>query len=167
MNRIILLIGLVISAGIFSSAVEAQKPLVIKEGVGVQGVVIGKSTKSEIEKAVGKNYKWVTNKKYSYQMIYPNGVSFYFCQAEKTPQVFDIEMRSPFEAETSRGVVLRKSTLEDVKKIYGKSITGLRYRGIEFYYETVGGKKVVTVIDVVENKGLRQCKAGKTEKAKK
>ncbi len=182
MKKNFLFLALTIScAAVFSNAVQAQKPKIggksapIKsseksqktnvavEGVGIEGVKVGKSTKSEIEKKLGKNYKWITNKKYSYQMTYPNGVSFYFCQAEKQPQVFDIEMRSPYEVKTSRGVVLRKSTLAEVEKIYGKAQTGLRYRGIEFYYDTVGGKKLVTTIDVVENKGLRQCA---TEKEK-
>ena len=168
MNRKFLLIGLVILiSGALPVYVKAQKATIIKEGVGIENVVVGKSTRADVEKNFGKKYKWVTNKKYSYQMIYPNGVSFYFCQSEKQPQIFDIEMRSPFAAKTSRGVTLRESTLADVQKIYGKAKTGLRYRGIEFYYENLNGKKVVTVIDVVETKGLRQCRVEKTDKAKK
>ena len=132
-----------------------------REGIGVEGITVGKSTKKEIEKKFGKKYKWTENKKYSFQMTYPNGLSFYFCQADKSQQVFDIEMRSPYKAKTAKGVILRDSTLEDVKKIYGKSKEGLRYRGVEFYYEKLGGKNLVTVIDIVEKTGLRQCKENK------
>ena len=168
MNRKILLIGLIaLMCAALSKSVIAQKATIVKEGVGIENVVVGKSTKADVEKNFGKKYKWVKNKKYSYQMIYPNGVSFYFCQSEKQPPTFDIEMRSPFAAKTSRGVTLRESTLADVQKIYGKAKTGLRYHGIEFYYEKIGGKKVVTVIDVVETKGLRQCKVENTDKTKK
>jgi hypothetical protein len=46
----------------------------------------------------------------------------------------------------------------DIYKKYGKPKKGLRFRGIEFYYNTVRGKKVITVIDIVEKSGMRQCK---------
>ncbi len=176
MKKNFLLLGLTILIGGFVSlsinaqknnnTEKAQKMNVASEGIGVQGVTVGKSTKNDVEKKWGKNYKWTVNKKYSYQMTYPNGVSFYFCQKEKVPQVFDIEMRSPYEVKTAKGVKLRQSTIDDVKKIYGKPITGLQYRGIEFYYDTVGGKKLVTTIDVVENKGLRQCVVEKEKPVK-
>jgi hypothetical protein len=91
-------------------------------------------------------------------MVYPNGVSFYICQQDKRRQIFDIEMRAPFEARTSRGITLGKSTLEDVYKIYGRNRDGgLQYRGVSFYYVKSRGKNIVTVIDIVENSGIRQC----------
>ena len=132
-----------------------------RRGIGVEGVTVGKSTKKDIEKKFGKKYKWTANKKYSYQMTYPNGLSFYICQADKKQEIFDIEMRSPYQVKTAKGIVLRQSTLEDVKKIYGTAKDGLRYRGIEFYYEKLGGKNIITVIDIVENDGLRQCRENK------
>ena len=144
-----------------SASARAQKLNIIREGVGVEGITVGKSTKKDVEKRLGKNYKWIANGKYSYQMIYPNGLSFYFCQTEKNAQVFDIEIRSPYRAKTSRGITLRKSTLEDVYKIYGRAKKGLRYKGVEFYYLKQKGKSLVTVIDVVEKTGLRQCKENK------
>ena len=134
----------------------------IKEGKGMDGVTVGRSTKSDIEKKFGKDYKWVVNKKYSYQMTYANlGLAFYICQSDKKQQIFDIEMRSPFKAKTSRGVILGKSTLADVQKLYGKKKSGTEYRGVSFYYNRIGGKDVISVIDVTENSGIRQCKVGK------
>ena len=50
-------------------------------------------------------------------------------------------MRSPFNVKTSKGIILRQSTLEDIEKIYGKAKEGLRYRGVEFYYDKIKGKK--------------------------
>jgi hypothetical protein len=140
-------------------AKQAEKAKIVKEGVGFDGLKIGKSTMADVAKKFGKDYKWVTNKKYSYQMTYAKlGLAFYMCQSDKGKEIFDIEIRAPFQAKTSKGVVLGKSTLEDIYKIYGKSKDGLEYRGVNFFYANYKGKKTVTVIDIVENSGIRQCK---------
>lgn len=135
---------------------------VIFEGFGVEGIVVGKSTIADVEKKFGKDYNWITNKKYSYQMAYPKlGLSFYICQADKRKEIFVIEIKAPYRAKTSRSVVLGQSTVEDIEKIYGKLKSGLEYRGISFYYNRVGKKRVVSTIDVTENSGIRQCKENK------
>ena len=137
---------------------QTNKTKVVQEGVGFDGIRVGKSTQADVIKKFGKNYKLKTHKKYSYQMIYPNGVSFYICQTDKRKQIFDIELRAPFETRTSKGITLGKSTLDDIYKIYGRNRDGgLQYRGVNFYYANYKGKKVVTVIDIVENAGIRQC----------
>jgi hypothetical protein len=138
---------------------KVSKIKVVREGVGFDRIVVGKSTMADVTKKFGKNYKLKTHKKYSYQMIYPNGISFYACQSDKRRQIFDIEMRAPFEARTSRGIALGTSTLEDIYKIYGKrkKEEGLQYRGVSFFYVRSRGKNIVTVIDIVENSGIRQC----------
>jgi hypothetical protein len=140
-------------------AKQTEKVVVVKEGVGFNGLSIGKSTMSDVAKKFGKDYKWVVNKKYSYQMTYAKlGLAFYMCQTDKRKEIFDIEIRAPFQAKTSKGVILGKSTLEEIYKIYGKSNDGLEYRGVSFFYANFKGKKTVTVIDIVENSGIRQCK---------
>jgi hypothetical protein len=145
-----------------SAAVEAQKLNVINEGVGIEGIVVGKSTMTDVEKKFGKDYDWITNKKYSYQMTYTKlGLSFYICQADKRKQVFVIEIKPPYRAKTSRNVVLGQSTVEDIEKVYGKLKSGLEYRGISFYYNRVGKRRVVSTIDVTENSGIRQCRENK------
>jgi len=137
---------------------QTNKIKVAREGVGFDGLVVGKSTMADVAKRLGKDYKLKTHKKYSFQMIYPNGLSFYICQSDKRKQIFDIELRVPFEAKTRKGVILGKSTLADIQKIYGKNNDGgLQYRGVSFFYANYKGKKVVTVIDIVENSGIRQC----------
>ncbi len=151
----------VLISGLFSITADAQKNRpnykIAKEGIGVEGIAVGKSTKRDVEKKFGKNYKLEKNGKYSFQMTYRNGLSFYMCQTDKRQEIFNIEMRSPFNVKTSKGIILRQSTLEDIEKIYGKAKEGLRYRGVEFYYTKIKGKNIVTVIDIVEPKGLRQC----------
>lgn len=134
---------------------------IAKEGTGIDGIRVGKSTSADVIKKFGKPTKVVKYKKYSAQMVYPGGISYYYCQADKKMTIFDIEMRAPFEVKTSKGVVLSKSTLEDVYKIYGKSKDGLEYRGVSFFYAKYKGKNVVTVIDIVENTGIRQCSEAK------
>lgn len=136
----------------------------IREGVGIEGVVVGRSTKEDIEKKFGKNYKWIENKKYSYQMTYADkGLSFYICQSDTKKQIFVIEIKQPYKGKTKRGITLGQSTLEDVYKLYGKNKTkdDLEYRGIGFYYNSIKGKKIITAMDIVENAGIRQCKVSK------
>lgn len=134
----------------------------IKEGKGMDGFTIGKSSMDDVIKKFGKEYKWIVNKKYSFQMnYYRMGLAFYMCQADPKKQIFVVEMKSPYKAKTSKGIIMGKSTVEDVEKKYGKLKSGLEYRGISFYYNKVDGKKVVTEIDVTENSGIRQCKEAK------
>jgi hypothetical protein len=132
---------------------------VIREGVGVEGIVVGKSTMTDVEKKFGKDYDWITNKKYSYQMTYAKlGLSFYICQADKRKEIFVIEIKPPYRGKTSRNVVLGQSTLADIEKAYGKlPKSGLEYSGISFYYRRVGNKRIVSTIDVTEISGMRQC----------
>jgi hypothetical protein len=150
---------LMFSVGEAQSIKQANKIKVVREGVGFDGIRVGKSTMADVAKKFGKDYKLKAHKKYSYQMVYPNGVSFYFCQADKRKQIFDIELRAPFVARTSKGIELGVSTLEDIYKIYGKrkKDEGLQYPGVSFFYVKSRGKNIVTVIDIVENSGIRQC----------
>lgn len=142
-----------------------QKVKVVREGVGFDGITVGRSTENDVIRKFGKDFKLKKHKKYSAQMIYPNGMSFYYCQSDKRRQIFDIELRAPFEARTSRGITIGKSTLEDIYRIYGKKKPeeGLQYRGVSFYYKKSKGKNIVTVIDIVENRGIRQCDESKVK----
>lgn len=135
---------------------------IIKEGIGIDGIIVGKSTSKDVIKKFGKVYRWEVNKKYSYQMTYPEaGVSFYFCQNDKTEEIFLIEIKSPYKGKTSRGITLGRSTKEETEKIYGKPKDGFEYPGINFYYNRYGNRNLITEIDIVERSGLRQCDAKK------
>lgn len=144
----------------FTLTAEAQKSSykIAKAGVGIDGLKIGKSTRADVIRKYGRNFKTIKHGSYSAQMKYRNGMSFYYCQKDRRQQVFDIELRSPAKVKTAKGIVLNKSLVSDLRKKYGKPKKGLRFKGIEFYYATYRGKKVVTVIDIVENRGMRQCK---------
>lgn len=136
-----------------------EKPVTIYEGKGIEGITVGKSSMNDVARKFGKNYRWEVNKKYSYQMTYDRlGVAFYMCQSDKKKEIFLIEIKSPFKAKTSKGVVLGKTTKEETEKIYGKPEKGFEYRGINFYYNTFGTRRVISEIDVTENAGIRQCR---------
>lgn len=138
---------------------EKNQHKVAKEGIGIDGIRVGKSTFDDAIKKYGKNYQTKKYGKYSTAIIYPKlGLAFYTCQSDKKREIFDIEMRAPFQVKTSKGIVLGKSTLEDIHRIYGKNKEGLEYRGVSFFYAKVRGKNIVTVIDIVENSGIRQCR---------
>lgn len=141
---------------------KAETYKTAREGVGIEGVAVGVSTMASVVKKFGKNYVKKTYGKYSNSINYPKlGLAFYYCQVDKTKEIFDIEIRAPYKVKTSKGVILGKSTLEDIYKIYGRSSDGLEYKGVSFFYANYKGKKTVTVIDIVENSGIRQCKENK------
>ena len=166
----IISIGLICCVFISFAEAQRKKPTVKKtdtyktarEGVGIDGVTVGSSTMADVIKKYGKNYVKKTYGKYSGSINYSKlGLAFYYCQADKSKEIFDIEIRAPYKAKTSKGVILGKSTLEEIYKIYGRSNDGLEYKGVSFFYANYKGKKTVTVIDIVENGGIRQCKEAK------
>ena len=137
---------------------EKQQLNVIKEGVGIEGIKVGRSSAKDVVKRFGKKYRLEVNKKYSKQLTYDRaGLSFYYCQSDKRETVFLIEIKSPYKGRTSRGVTLGRSTKEETEKIYGKPKDGFEYKGINFYYNKYGKRKLISEIDIVENSGLRQC----------
>ena len=139
-----------------------EKLKIAREGVGIEGLRVGSSTMTDVVKKFGKNYQTKKFGKYSTAISYPKlGLSFYMCQLDKRKQIFDIEIRAPYQVKTGKGIVLGKSTLADIHKLYGKKEEGLEYRGVSFYYANSKGKKTVTVIDIVENSGIRQCREDK------
>ena len=58
---------------------------------------------------------------------------------------------------TRRGVTLGTSTREETERIYGKPREGMQYPGIHFYYNRYGKRTVISEIDILEKKGIRQC----------
>jgi hypothetical protein len=160
----LLLLSLFLFSSVFaqSKAKSQENYNIVKEGKGMSGITIGRSSMDDVIKKFGKEYKWIVNKKYSFQMNYYRlGLAFYICQSDKKKQVFVMEIKAPYKAKTSKGIILGKSTLEEVQKKYGKLKSGLEYRGVSFYYNKVDGKNIITEIDITENSGIRQCKVGK------
>ncbi len=160
MRRINLIFVILLLAGL-SLSVDAQRKSSYKvavAGVGIDGLRVGKSTRADVIKKYGRGFKTKKYGSYSAQMKYKNGMSFYYCQKDEKQEIFVFEMRSPAKVKTKKGIVLGKSVVSDLRKKYGKPRKGLRFKGIEFYYNTYRGKKVVSVIDIVENSGMRECK---------
>ncbi len=149
---ILLLAGLSLT-----TEVEAQKGYkTAKAGVGVDGIRVGKSTRSDVIRKYGRDFTTEKHGSYSFQMKYKNGMSFYFCQNDEQQEIFVIELRAPAKVKTNKGIILSKSTVGQVKRKYGEPLNdGLQFKGIEFYHNK---RKVITVIDIVENSGMRKCK---------
>jgi hypothetical protein len=156
MKKLILLFTITgVLAGLCAAQPKAYN--VVKEGVGVEGIKVGKSSAKDVVKKFGSPRR-EANKKYSYQLTYDRrGLSFYYCQGDKKETIFLIEIKKPYLAKTSRGVVLGESTKEATEKIYGKPRNGFEYKGVNFYYNRYGRRNIISEIDVLENKGLRQC----------
>lgn len=130
----------------------------IKEGVGVGGIKVGSSTSKDVEKKYGRAYLWEKNKKYSYQMTYPDkGLSFYICQADARETIFLIEIKSPFKGKTTKGITIGRSTKQETEKAYGKPRDGFEYPGINFYFNRYGRREIITEIDILERSGIKQC----------
>lgn len=141
-------------------AKPSQKLNVVKEGSGIEGIQVGKSNARDVMKKFGARPRREVNKKYSNQLTYDRlGLSFYYCQSDKKETIFLIEIKAPYKAKTSKGVVLGQSTKEETEKIYGKPRDGFEYKGINFYYNRYGRRNLISEIDVLESKGLRQCDA--------
>ncbi|CAN5583746.1 hypothetical protein BH10ACI1_BH10ACI1_25450 [soil metagenome] len=166
------IISILLTSCFFANFAEAQrkKPKVkvaesykiAREGIGIEGITVGTSSRSDVIEKLGKNYVRKTYGKYSYSINYAGlGLAFYYCQTDRRQEIFDIEIRAPYKAKTGKGIILGQSTLEDIYKIYGRSTNGLKYTGVNFFYAKSRGKNIVTVIDIVENAGIRQCTEAK------
>ncbi len=159
MRRFSFVFTILLIAGFSISSVQAQKGYkTVRAGVGIDGLRVGKSTRADVIGKYGRNFKTEKYGKYSSQMVYANGLSFYYCQKDRRQEIFVIEMRSPARVKTAKGIILSKRTVGEVRKKYGKPKKGLRFRGIEFYYVNYKGKDVVSVIDIIENNGMRECR---------
>jgi hypothetical protein len=134
----------------------------ITEGVGIAGVVLGKSNTSDIVSAFGNKYTVHTHNEYSRDMEYTDlGLSFYYCFKDKEKTIFLVEVH---HGTTSKGIIIGRSTLRDVYDLYGERDetsnceTGscvCEYPGVQFYVEgpnLVGSDKALdpTLMKVVE-----------------
>ena len=115
---------------------QSQGP--IKDGVGIGGVAVGVSTAADVEARYGTKYELLNRNDYSYRMDYADmGLAFYYCYKDEQKRVFLVEAH---QGVTSKGIVVGKSTLNDVLKLYGeqKGVSHsyiYEYEGIQFYLE--------------------------------
>ena len=94
----------------------------ISEGLGIEGIFVGRSTMENIVAAYGKDYNLIKHGTYSVEIQYRElGLSFYYCVEDQQKRIFDIECYAPFDGFTARGIILGRSTLSDVAKAYGSA----------------------------------------------
>jgi hypothetical protein len=114
----------------------------ITEGVGISGILIGKSTASDVVSSFGTKYTVNTHNEYSREIEYTDlGLSFYYCLKDKQKRIFLVEV---YHGTTSKGIVIGQSTLKDVHDLYGKEDDAgncdsgsciHEYKGVQFYVE--------------------------------
>lgn len=121
-----------------ASFAQSLKGLVTA-GASYDNILIGKSTESDVTAYYGADYKLINHNNYSFEIIYKNlGLSFYYCAADPNKEIFTVEIESPSEAETDKGIKLGESTFADVSRIYGdgtENYSEAEYDGIYFYSE--------------------------------
>lgn len=117
---------------------QTQTQGAIKDGVGLGEIVIGTSTAADVEARYGLKYELMNRNEYSYRMDYSDqGLAFYYCFKDAKKRVFLVEAH---QGVTAKGIIVGKSTLADVFRLYGEEASGghcyiFEYPGIQFYIE--------------------------------
>jgi hypothetical protein len=149
---------------------DARTRELISEGLGVGRIYVGRSTAADVADVYGKTSETVEHGAQPAELRYANlGLSFYYCHDDEQKRIVRIEARQPFEGFTARGIILGKSTLNDVIKAYGQTDPKsspandswfYAYPGVEFHVEHSGDKSnsqhsggKITAIAVVADGG--------------
>lgn len=112
--------------------------MIITEGKGEEKIQVGVSTFYDVVKVYGKKYK-LNFHTYSYEMEYSElGISFYYNGTFPERTIENITFKSPCECITSKGIILGKSTIIDVKKAYGELKWLTTDKGETWYVEYPG-----------------------------
>ncbi len=147
----------------------SAQSVLINEGVGVEDIVVGKSTMSDVIAAYGDDFGLIEHNKYSYEIMYEErGLSFYYRYDDSDKRIFAIVIKPPCHGFTNRGIVVCHSTLRDVFNAYGKAKAqtttaeetwSYEYEGVIFHtkFDSFGEtekaklKKKIVGIEVVDN----------------
>ena len=139
------LIPLVLTLLSYSTAAQAEpRAVYATAGLGIEGIAVGYSTKKSVFSKFGDDFSLIEHEKYSYEMRYNTGMSFWYRYDDHEQKIFSIQLRPESHAFTSRGIVVGRSTLQDVFDAYGKSgffTTSAEeswffdYPGIQFHVE--------------------------------
>ncbi|HJP95423.1 MAG TPA: hypothetical protein VJ875_25975 [Pyrinomonadaceae bacterium] len=143
-NILIIIVGLIVSA--LTSVAQAQRRAVyVTAGLGVEGITVGYSTKNSVTSKYGNDYALLEYNNYSYEIKYNDtGMSFWYRHDDPEQKIFSIGFRPESGAFTGRGIVVGRSTLQDVFNAYGKSEFSttsaeetwfVEYQGIKFHVE--------------------------------
>lgn len=121
-------------------ALSSVKAQYLVDGERLDSIQIGKSTVYDVIANYGADYQLKKHSDYSNALVYEKlGLVFYSCQADPDQEIFAIIMQSPFNVQTSKGIVLGKSTFKDVYERYGrweKTSAGFEYEEVGFYFDT-------------------------------
>lgn len=105
---------------IISEAASIENPVEITDGRKVAGLILGKSTESDVLSHLGKPDSIKEHGSYSREMVYSaRGLSIFYLIADSKKQVFSVIVKAPYKLQTFNGVILNKSTMLDVRNIYG------------------------------------------------
>ena len=123
---------------IFAAAIVFSGSIFVKAQEEVSGIKVGTSDQNDVLKKLGNDYELITYETYSRQLKYKKlGLSFYYCQDDPKQIIFSIEVRMPFKGAVGKGIVVGKSQVKDVFRLYGRPIEEisppwLEYAGIDF-----------------------------------
>lgn len=115
------------------------------EGIGIDTIRIGTSSKKDVIASYGEDFELIAHNKYSYEMSYKSGISFYYCYKDPAENIFLVELQPSSKVSTSKGIVVGESTMADVFNIYGEvdlsqtaydGILVAQYRGVHFFIDT-------------------------------
>jgi hypothetical protein len=99
---------------------KEKKHILVKEGIGFDNVILYRTTKSEIYKLFGTDYKQIIHNKYSIEDYYEKlGISFYHSSYNKKRRIEFINFNRNFYGKTSKGFDIQSMTFNDLLKIYG------------------------------------------------
>lgn len=135
---------LVEDVAVENKLVDKAKDILI-EGVGIGGIVVGKSRTPDVILAFGNDYRLVRVEKNHTQISYDKlGLSFYARHPDPQERIYSINAEKNFSGKTTKGIVTNKSTMQDVVDIYGPAqwVTTnssktwwLSYTGTQFHVE--------------------------------
>jgi len=145
----------------------------IVEGMGFDNYKIDSTTIEEVIKNLGRRYKKTDHKDFCVEITYEKyGLTFCYDPKDSEKKIFSIEFYHPFRGITSRGIVLNKSTMLDVKNAYdsldwytteNSKYWVSEYSGIEFSVERdmslpqypldedLHAKKIITRIEIIND----------------
>jgi hypothetical protein len=120
---------------------KETKHIIVKEGIGFENVVLYRTTKSEIYKLFGADYKQINHNNYSIEDYYEKlGISFYHICYNKKRQIEFINFDKNFYGKTSKGFDIQSMKLNDILRLYGNPHWGFSKKSdmIQVFYWDLG-----------------------------
>src|SRR4051812_12408281 len=106
----------------YAAMAQGQDSVYAAEGIGIDGVAVGYSTMETVAARYGKEFRLVEHGTYSYEMDYADlGFSFWYRHEDPQKKIFCITLKPPCQCFTARGILVGKSTIQDVFNAYGES----------------------------------------------